>query len=155
MLASTQSHSLRAPIPPRGNRSSTAVPDAGAAAAQGENAFFWIMKVTLPGWLAAVLYAGIILAQYLCGLAPVFTISAVASRVLLEQGGHALLQIARAQSQYRLRGLYRAHDDNTEQKNDRYERDQYAEYVGQHESRSMSTASGRLSARTRDRTRWQ
>lgn len=46
-----------------------AAPDLDRAAAQGQNAFYWILGATLPGRLRGGLYAGIFLAQYLCGLA--------------------------------------------------------------------------------------
>jgi amino acid transporter len=52
-----------------------AIPDMGEAAAQGENAFSWIMDRVLPGWLGLVLCAGIVVAQYLCGLAIVTSTS--------------------------------------------------------------------------------
>jgi amino acid transporter len=55
-----------------------AAPDVDAAAAQGEGAFFWVMGAVLPGWLAGLLYAGIIVAQYLCGLATVTSASRMA-----------------------------------------------------------------------------
>ena len=51
-----------------------AAPDMNAAAAQGGNAFFSIMEV-LPAKLRLVLYLGIVLAQYLCGLATVTSAS--------------------------------------------------------------------------------
>jgi len=52
-----------------------AIPDMNEAAAQGENAFYWIMDRVLPGWLGLVLCAGIVIAQYLCGLAIVTSTS--------------------------------------------------------------------------------
>src|SRR5262249_26384324 len=55
-----------------------AMPDLEAAAKQGDGAFFWTMGETLPPWLVAVLYAGIALAQYLCGLATVTSASRMA-----------------------------------------------------------------------------
>ena len=47
-----------------------AAPNMDTAAAQGANAFFRIME-TLPQSLRTALYVGIVLAQYLCGLATV------------------------------------------------------------------------------------
>jgi amino acid transporter len=55
-----------------------AVPSPAEAAAQGPNAFFFIVGAVLPPRLAAVLYAGIALAQYLCGLATVTSASRMA-----------------------------------------------------------------------------
>lgn len=55
-----------------------AIPDMNTAAAQGDRVFFHIMSEVLPRPLAIVLYAGAIIAQYMCGLATVTS----ASRVL-------------------------------------------------------------------------
>lgn len=52
-----------------------AIPDMNEAAAQGENAFYWIMTRVLPGWLVLVLCAGIVVTQYICGLAVVTSTS--------------------------------------------------------------------------------
>jgi amino acid transporter len=52
-----------------------AIPDMDAAAAQGDQAFFWIVNKILPASVALALYAGIALAQYLCGLAAVTSTS--------------------------------------------------------------------------------
>jgi amino acid transporter len=52
-----------------------AVPDMAAAAKQGFNVFFWTMDNTLPAPLKMTLYAGIVLAQFLCGLATVTSAS--------------------------------------------------------------------------------
>jgi amino acid transporter len=46
-----------------------AIPNMDEAAGLGEQSFFHIVREVLPGWSHAVLYAGIIAAQYLCGLA--------------------------------------------------------------------------------------
>jgi amino acid transporter len=52
-----------------------AAPDLEAAAAKGEGAFLAITDAVLSSWLAVPLYAGIALAQYLCGLATVTSAS--------------------------------------------------------------------------------
>ncbi|APR76582.1 Amino acid/metabolite permease [Minicystis rosea] len=52
-----------------------AAPHPDAAAAQGTNAFAFILGEVLPSWLATALQAGIALAQYLCGLATVTSAS--------------------------------------------------------------------------------
>ncbi len=52
-----------------------AAPDLKQAAEQGEGAFCWIIRSRLPGWQATLLFAGISLAQYLCGLATVTSAS--------------------------------------------------------------------------------
>lgn len=46
-----------------------AIPNLDAAAAQGNNVFYWIMGKVLPKPLAGTLYVNIGVAQYLCGLA--------------------------------------------------------------------------------------
>ena len=55
-----------------------AAPSLSGAAARGEGAFLWIMKGVLPGALAVALCAGIVVAQYLCGLATVTSASRMA-----------------------------------------------------------------------------
>ena len=52
-----------------------AAPDLDKAAAQGGNAFFSIMDGVLPAGLKVVLYIGIAVSQYLCGLACVTSAS--------------------------------------------------------------------------------
>ncbi len=46
-----------------------ALPDVAAGAAKGGDVVPWILRERLPGWLATGLLVGIVLAQYLCGLA--------------------------------------------------------------------------------------
>jgi amino acid transporter len=46
-----------------------AMPDLDQAAAQGANVFCWTVNQALAPWLAKSIYAGIAVAQYLCGLA--------------------------------------------------------------------------------------
>jgi amino acid transporter len=55
-----------------------AAPSLDEAAGQGEGAFLWIVRRTLPGGLASGLVAGIVVAQYLCGLATVTSASRMA-----------------------------------------------------------------------------
>ncbi len=72
-----------------------AAPDLRQAASQGGDAFVWVLEETLPGWLAAALEAGILLAQLLCGLATVTS----ASRMLYafaRDGGVPFSAILRA-----------------------------------------------------------
>lgn len=52
-----------------------AIPDMGLAASKGGDAFYWIIKSVLPGWLSIFLLSGIAVAQYLCGLATVTSAS--------------------------------------------------------------------------------
>ncbi|WP_165231323.1 amino acid permease [Aquisphaera insulae] len=55
-----------------------AAPSLPEAAGQGEGAFLWILNRTLPDGLSRGLVAGIVLAQYLCGLATVTSASRMA-----------------------------------------------------------------------------
>jgi amino acid transporter len=52
-----------------------AVPDMGQAAAQGWNVFFWTSDQVLPTGLKWALYLVILVAQFLCGLATVTSVS--------------------------------------------------------------------------------
>jgi amino acid transporter len=55
-----------------------AIPDMKEAAAQGGNAFYWMIGKVLPSGLSIVLMIGIGIAQYLCGLATVTSASRMA-----------------------------------------------------------------------------
>jgi amino acid transporter len=55
-----------------------AAPSVAQAAERGEGAFLWIMREVLPGQLAIALVVGIVVAQYLCGLATVTSASRMA-----------------------------------------------------------------------------
>src|SRR5581483_874495 len=46
-----------------------AAPDMNAAAAAGDQSFFWIVRAATPRWTHGILYTGVIAAQYFCGLA--------------------------------------------------------------------------------------
>jgi amino acid transporter len=52
-----------------------AAPDIGQAAQQGANVFPWLMARVAPGPLGSLLWVGIVLANYLCGLACVTSTS--------------------------------------------------------------------------------
>ncbi len=52
-----------------------AAPDIGQAAEQGANVFPWLMAQVAPGPLGSLLWLGIVLANYLCGLACVTSTS--------------------------------------------------------------------------------
>jgi amino acid transporter len=52
-----------------------AIPDMGQAAHQGWNVFFWVMEKVLPDGVRLTLYALILAAQLLCGLATVTSVS--------------------------------------------------------------------------------
>jgi amino acid transporter len=46
-----------------------AMPDITTGAKQGENVFAWLMTQAVPGFFGTVLWVGIVVANYLCGLA--------------------------------------------------------------------------------------
>ncbi|MEY2408786.1 MAG: hypothetical protein QOF48_1456 [Verrucomicrobiota bacterium] len=46
-----------------------AMPDMNEAAAQGANVFYWVIHRTLPALLGKLMFVGIAVAQYFCGLA--------------------------------------------------------------------------------------
>ena len=46
-----------------------AIPNMNEAAAQGDNAFYWTMGRVLPSWMGLVFCVGIVVAQFICGLA--------------------------------------------------------------------------------------
>ena len=52
-----------------------AIPDLAVGASQGWGVFFETMNAILPGWLKTLLYLGILIAQFLCGLATVTSAS--------------------------------------------------------------------------------
>jgi ethanolamine ammonia-lyase small subunit/amino acid transporter len=52
-----------------------AIPDMHMAATQGPQVFFWTLREVLPVWAAGLLFGGIGIAQYLCGLATVTSAS--------------------------------------------------------------------------------
>ncbi|KTQ98039.1 amino acid permease [Aureimonas ureilytica] len=51
------------------------IPDMDAAAAQGWNVFFWAMDTQVPALWRDILYAAIFVAQFLCGMATVTSVS--------------------------------------------------------------------------------
>jgi len=55
-----------------------AVPDMNEAARHGSESFFWITAEVLPGPLKLALFAGIVVAQFFCGLATVTSTSRMA-----------------------------------------------------------------------------
>jgi amino acid transporter len=55
-----------------------AIPDMDAAAAQGSDVFTWIMRSAFAAPVAVAFFAGIAVAQYLCGLATVTSASRMA-----------------------------------------------------------------------------
>ena len=52
-----------------------ALPSIAEGVAQGGNVFFWLMEKVIPGWLQGPLKIGIVLSNFLCGLACVTSTS--------------------------------------------------------------------------------
>ena len=75
-----------------------AMPNLNAAAAQGGNAFYWTTNNVLPRPLAAVLYAGIGLTQYFCGLAALTSASRMGFAFARDGGLPSLLRRVSARS---------------------------------------------------------
>lgn len=46
-----------------------AAPDLNAAAAAGDQSFFYVIRLATPDWLHGAIYTGIVAIQYVCGLA--------------------------------------------------------------------------------------
>ncbi len=69
-----------------------AAPDVNEAAGQGGGAFFWIMNKAVPQPWANLLFAGISLAQYFCGLATLTSASRMAFAFARDGGLPAALR---------------------------------------------------------------
>ena len=77
-----------------------AMPSVNQAAKQGENVFAWLMKQVLPGTFGNVLWIGIVLANYLCGLACITSTSRM-TYAFARDGGLPFSNSLRAVSQQR------------------------------------------------------
>lgn len=71
-----------------------AAPSVTEAAGRGEGAFLWIMNQVIPGPLATSLIVGIVVAQYLCGLATVTSASRM-SYAFARDGGMPFSRVVR------------------------------------------------------------
>ncbi len=78
-----------------------AAPDADAAASKGDGAVVWIMTSLLPGKLSFTLIAGLVLAQYLCGLATVTSASRMAFAFARDGGLPFSTQLKRVSPRFR------------------------------------------------------
>jgi amino acid transporter len=78
-----------------------AIPDLDRAAALGPGAFTFAVGAVLPGWLAALLLAGIAIAQYLCGLAAVTSASRIAYAFARDGGLPASSALSKVSPRYR------------------------------------------------------
>jgi len=71
-----------------------AAPNLDQAAAQGHDSFHWIAETVLPAWLWTLLAAGIVIAQFFCGLATVTSASRMAF-AFARDGGLPYSQLVR------------------------------------------------------------
>jgi len=69
-----------------------AIPNMDAAAAKGDQVFYWIMQSVIPGPFGTFLLAGIAIAQYLCGLATLTSASRMMFAFARDGGLPALLR---------------------------------------------------------------
>ena len=78
-----------------------AIPDMSSAAAAGDKAFYSVFDALLPRPFGLALYAGIVAAQYLCGLATVTSASRVAFAFARDGGLPFSKQLARVSDRYK------------------------------------------------------
>jgi amino acid transporter len=78
-----------------------AAPDADVAASKGDGAVVWIMGSVLPGKLSLSLCAGMVVAQYLCGLATVTSASRMAFAFARDGGLPFSSQLKKVSPRYR------------------------------------------------------
>jgi amino acid transporter len=78
-----------------------AIPNMDTAASKGGDVFFWIMDSVIPGQLKIALYAGIAIAQYLCGLATVTSASRMTFAFARDGGLPFSQQLRRVSPRYR------------------------------------------------------
>lgn len=78
-----------------------AIPNLAEAAAMGPRSFGWILGNVLPGGLAYFVFAGIAVAQYLCGLAAVTSVSRIAYAFARDGGMPASSKLRRVSERYR------------------------------------------------------
>lgn len=69
-----------------------ALPSVADGVKEGGNIFFWLMDKVIPGWLQAPLKIGIVVANYLCGLACVTSTSRMAYAFARDGGLPAFLK---------------------------------------------------------------
>jgi amino acid transporter len=78
-----------------------AMPDMNAAAAQGPHVVFWTLGEVLPAWAVGFLSGGIVVAQYLCGLATVTSASRMAYAFARDGGLPASRLLRRVSPRFR------------------------------------------------------
>jgi amino acid transporter len=77
------------------------IPNMDEAAKQGWNVFFWAMDARMPGVLKEILYLAIFLAQFLCGLATVTSVSRMMFAFARDGGLPASNLLAKVSPTYR------------------------------------------------------
>jgi amino acid transporter len=77
------------------------LPDMDAAAAQGWNVFFWAMDSQVPATIRNILYIAIFLAQFLCGLATVTSVSRMIFAFSRDGGLPASKALSRVDARHR------------------------------------------------------
>lgn len=78
-----------------------AIPNLAEAAAMGPRSFGWILGNVLPRGLAYFVFAGIAVAQYVCGLATVTSVSRIAYAFARDGGMPASSKLRRVSERYR------------------------------------------------------
>jgi len=78
-----------------------ATPDVAQAAAMGPSSFGWIVGAVLPKGLAYLIFAGIAVAQYLCGLAAVTSVSRIVYAFARDGGMPLSRKLRRVSERYR------------------------------------------------------
>ena len=78
-----------------------AIPDVAEAAKQGWNVFFYVMDATIPATLKYILYAIIIIAQFICGLATVTSASRMTFAFARDDGLPGSLYLKTISPKYR------------------------------------------------------
>ena len=78
-----------------------AIPDVAQAAAMGPSSFGWIVGAVLPKGLAYLIFAGIAVAQYLCGLAAVTSVSRIVYAFARDGGMPLSRKLRRVSDRYR------------------------------------------------------
>ncbi|MBS0254171.1 MAG: amino acid permease [Proteobacteria bacterium] len=79
-----------------------AIPDMKEAAAKGWNVFFWVMDQTVPGLLKQGIYVIILVAQYICGLATVTSVSRMIYAFARDGGLPASARLAKVSPRWRV-----------------------------------------------------
>lgn len=79
-----------------------AIPNMDEAAKQGWNVFFWVMDSTMPQTLKLTLYGIILVAQYICGLATVTSVSRMIFAFARDKGLPASATLAKVSPRWRV-----------------------------------------------------